>query len=40
MRDREDRALMVDVPKIEKPKPNKIQIRAGRTKADRIKADA
>ena len=36
----EDGVLTVDVPKIEKAKPKKIQIKAGRTKADRTEADA
>jgi HSP20 family protein len=36
----EDGVLTVDVPKIEKSTPKKIQIKAGRTKADRTKADA
>jgi HSP20 family protein len=36
----EEGVLTVDVPKIEKAKPNKIQIKAGRAKAGRTKADA
>ena len=36
----EDGVLTVDVPKIEKATPKRIQIKAGRTKADRTKADA
>jgi hypothetical protein len=35
-----DRVLTVEVPRIEKAKPKGIQIRAGRSKADRTKADA
>ena len=36
----EDGVLTVDLPKIEKAKPKKIQINAGRTTADATKADA
>ena len=36
----EDGVLTVDVPKIDKATPKRIQIKAGRTKADRTKADA
>jgi HSP20 family molecular chaperone IbpA len=36
----EEGVLTVDVPKLEKATPKKIQIKAGRTKADRTKADA
>lgn len=35
-----DRVPTVDVPKIEKATPKKIQIKAGRTKADRTEAGA
>ena len=36
----EDGVLTVDVPKIDKATPKRIQIKAGRTKADPTKADA
>jgi hypothetical protein len=35
-----DRVLTVDVPKIEKARPKKIQIKAGRAKDDRTEAGA